>query len=116
MRRAALAVLGVSFVCVMFGACAPSQRSETKPMGDSRQPVEPTSDPKQAFERNCSVCHSLELPMAQRLDRANWEAVVDDMVEKFGAKWIVGEERRIIIDYLVENYGPDRPRSSDGRR
>lgn len=32
------------------------------------------------------------------------------MVEKYGAQWIVGEQRQMIIDYLVKNYGPDRPR------
>ncbi len=46
--------------------------------------------------------------MSQRLDRATWEWVVSDMVDKYGASWITEEQQKIIIDYLVENYGPNR--------
>jgi mono/diheme cytochrome c family protein len=65
---------------------------------------------KKLFEDNCSVCHNLELPRAQRLDRKTWGWVVSDMVSEFGATWITEEQQKIIIDYLAKNYGPDRPR------
>jgi mono/diheme cytochrome c family protein len=65
--------------------------------------------PKELFETNCSACHTLELPKSQRLDRKTWRWVVDDMVNQFGATWITPEQQRLIIDYLAENYGPDRP-------
>jgi len=32
------------------------------------------------------------------------------MVNQFGATWITEDQQEIIVDYLAENYGPDRPR------
>ena len=57
---------------------------------------------------HCSVCHSYELVEAQRLDRANWEWVMDDMIDKYGATWIDPGLREAIVDYLVEHQGPER--------
>jgi hypothetical protein len=70
---------------------------------------EPTNNtnPKALFETHCSACHSLELPRSQRLDRKTWQWVMDDMVNTFGATWITEQQQRLIIDYLVKNYGPD---------
>lgn len=66
--------------------------------------------PAQLFQTHCGACHSLELPRSQRLDRSTWRWVVDDMVNKFGATWITEQQQQVIVDYLAENYGPDRPR------
>lgn len=76
--------------------------------GDAEAGQQPSG--KQLFENNCGACHSLELPRSQRLNRDTWRWVVDDMVNQFGATWITEEQQRLIIDYLTENYGPDRPR------
>lgn len=65
---------------------------------------------EQLFETHCGACHDLELPRSQRLDRDTWRWVVDDMVNKFGATWITENQQDRIVDYLTENYGPDRPR------
>jgi hypothetical protein len=62
--------------------------------------------PKKLFETHCGVCHSLELPRSQRLDRNTWRWVMDDMVDKYGATWITEKQQERIIDYLTENYGP----------
>ena len=61
---------------------------------------------RQLFETHCVVCHSLELPRSQQLNRATWEWVVSDMVNEFGATWLTEEQQKLIIDYLVVNYGP----------
>lgn len=58
------------------------------------------------FETQCAACHSLDLPRSQHLDRNNWEWVMDDMVNKFGAKWITPDQQKLIIDYLVATHGP----------
>ncbi|OGI61790.1 MAG: hypothetical protein A2W18_14975 [Candidatus Muproteobacteria bacterium RBG_16_60_9] len=63
---------------------------------------------KQLFEIHCRVCHSLDLPRSQHLDRNNWEWVMEDMVQKFGATWITLEQRQLIVDYLVTAHGPKR--------
>ena len=80
---------------------------------EAQSPPPPTAadaSPEQLFETHCSVCHSLELPRSQRLDRNTWRWVMDDMVNQFGATWINERQQRLIIDYLAEHYGPDRPR------
>lgn len=68
-----------------------------------------TANPQELFEQVCSTCHNLNLPKSQRLDRANWEWVVGDMVEN-GCKFVDKRVKDRIVDYLVENYGPSRPR------
>lgn len=65
--------------------------------------------PKKLFETHCGVCHSLELPRSQRLDRNTWRWVMDDMVNKYGATWITEKQQERIIDYLTENHGPPSP-------
>jgi len=32
---------------------------------------------------------------------------MEDMIIKFGAGWITQEEQIVIIEYLVQHYGPD---------
>jgi mono/diheme cytochrome c family protein len=63
---------------------------------------------KQLFEAHCIVCHSLELPRSQQLDRATWEWVMSDMVNEFGATWLTEEQQKLIVDYLVVNHGPPK--------
>lgn len=62
------------------------------------------------FEQTCGACHTLALPSRQRLDRANWEWVMNDMVTLYGCNWTTELERAKILDYLVENFGRDKPR------
>ncbi len=81
---------------------AATQTDTTAAAGDT-----PQMTPAQLFETSCSNCHSLDLPRSQRLNRATWEWVVSDMVNKYGATWLTEQEQTIIIDYLAANYGPD---------
>jgi hypothetical protein len=64
--------------------------------------------PSDVVRGHCSVCHSYDLVEQQRLDRANWEWVMDDMIDKYGATWIDPMLRERIVDYLVQRHGPDR--------
>lgn len=64
--------------------------------------------PADVVRGHCSVCHSYRLVEQQRLDRANWEWVMDDMIDKYGATWIDPGLREAIVDYLVEHQGPER--------
>lgn len=65
---------------------------------------------RELFEQTCSVCHGLDLPSRQRLDRANWEWVINDMVTLYNLNWTTEQERAKILDYLVENFGRDKPK------
>lgn len=65
-----------------------------------------TDEGKVLFETYCSACHTLMLPQSQNLNRANWEWVLDDMVNQFGCN-VDAADQKLIIDYLVENHGPN---------
>lgn len=62
--------------------------------------------PEQMFNSYCQACHSLKLVEDQRLNRDMWEWVMEDVVTEYGGAWITEDEQKILIDYLVENYGP----------
>jgi hypothetical protein len=61
---------------------------------------------KEAVERNCSVCHSLDyIPMnSPFLDRPKWDATIKKMQGPYGAT-IDAAETNEILDYLAKNYG-----------
>jgi hypothetical protein len=66
--------------------------------------------------RTCLPCHSLRLIHSQRLSRATWNKELDKMAG-WGVKYT---ERDALLEYLVANYGDDKPmvpaaKSSDGR-
>lgn len=76
---------------------------------DQDQTQDQSQDQGEVLYRGlCGACHSLQLPDSQRLNRANWEWVLDDMVEKFGCP-MTDEQRALILEYLVEHRGPDAP-------
>jgi hypothetical protein len=67
-------------------------------------------------ERSCVPCHSLRLVHSQRLSRAAWNRELDKMAG-WGAKYT---DRDALLEYLVANYGDDKPvakpeMSGDGR-
>lgn len=109
--KAAVALALIAIVAGSALDCGTGPR-EPAPRPAPRPRVPPRladATPEQLFVTYCSVCHSLELPRSQRLDRATWEWVVSDMVNEFGASWISEEQQKTIVDYLVKNYGPERP-------
>ncbi len=102
MRPKVLVALFAAVLTPVAACHTAATQTETAAAGDT-----PQIRPAQLFETSCSNCHSLDLPRSQRLNRATWEWVVSDMVNKYGATWVTEEEQTIIIDYLAENYGPD---------
>ena len=68
-------------------------------------------------QRACVACHSLRIVHSQRLSRGVWERELDKM-----AKWgTVIKEREALLEYLVANFGDDKPvpappRALDGRQ
>jgi hypothetical protein len=60
----------------------------------------------QTVEANCTACHPLDYPRINSvfLKRQGWEAVVNKMINAFGAP-IKPADAKVIVDYLTENYG-----------
>ena len=55
--------------------------------------------------RSCLPCHSLRLIHSQRLSKAAWERELDKMV-RWGS---VINDRAMLLDYLVAEYGDNKP-------
>lgn len=55
----------------------------------------------------CTPCHSLRLVHSQRLSRAAWNKELDKMTG-WGTKI---QDREALLEYLVANYGDDKPAS-----
>jgi hypothetical protein len=79
-----------------------------------------TLDRGQKVEQTtCLPCHSLRLIHSQRLPRATWDKELTKMA---GWGWSAKpEDRAALLDFLVANYGDDKPpappeKSADGRK
>jgi cytochrome c len=54
----------------------------------------------------CNSCHSLAIVKQQRLSRDTWDKLLTWMVEKQGMAKQAPEQRQLILDYLVQHFGP----------
>jgi mono/diheme cytochrome c family protein len=74
---------------------------------------------RKAEQTGCVPCHSLRIVHSQRLGRAAWDRELTKMA---GWGWTgKPEERAALLEYLVANYGDDKPaapveKSGDGRK
>lgn len=57
----------------------------------------------------CTACHSEMIIAQQGLSRADWDELLDWMVEEQGMAEFDPEQRVVILDYLAEHYNEDRP-------
>jgi len=55
----------------------------------------------------CTPCHSLRLVESQRLSRATWNKELD----KMGGWGTKITDREALVEYLVANFGDDKPPS-----
>ncbi|MFL1460705.1 hypothetical protein ACI6QG_00705 [Roseococcus sp. DSY-14] len=54
----------------------------------------------------CTACHSTAIIRRSAFDRARWDGLMDWMTEVQGMPKLEGEERRVIVDYLAQHFGP----------
>lgn len=59
----------------------------------------------------CSACHSMAIVHQQALDRDRWDELMSWMTNTQGMPALLGEERKRVVDYLVEHFGPQARRS-----
>jgi len=60
---------------------------------------------KKEMQRSCPECHSLRLIESQRLPTAAWDKELSKMIG-WGA---VVPDRKLLLDYLSEEYNPSKP-------
>jgi putative heme-binding domain-containing protein len=63
------------------------------------------------FQRICSSCHGVAMATSQRMTRAEWMGVVNDMVSR-GAQG-TQDQLNNIVTYLAANYGKDKAPDAD---
>jgi len=54
---------------------------------------------------NCTNCHSSKLVIQNRMNEDRWNATIKWMQETQNL-WPLGDNQKIIVDYLVKNYPP----------
>ena len=57
----------------------------------------------------CTACHSERIVAQQGLTRADWEELLEQMVEENGMNPIEEPDLGRVLAYLATHYGPDRP-------
>ena len=57
----------------------------------------------------CTACHSERIVAQQGLTRADWEELLEQMVEEHGMNPIEEPALGRVLAYLATHYGPDRP-------
>ncbi len=60
---------------------------------------------KKEEQQSCVPCHSLRLIHSQRLSKATWTKELDKMT---GWGTVIGD-REALLEYLIANYGDDKP-------
>jgi hypothetical protein len=67
-------------------------------------PNSPPAAGKDLVEGRCVTCHDLTRVVASRRQKADWDAIVANMVSR-GAS-ATAEERQTIVGYLAAQFGP----------
>ncbi len=96
---------------IAYAQGGPSQKVETQP-GPVRSITLPAirielkeGEGRVKTETLCNICHSTDYITTQpKFPRAQWTATVNKMIKVMGAP-ISNEDAKIIIGYLVTNYG-----------
>ena len=100
MRKTSL-LLGVT-MAVLAGAPLAAQLS---PRPTRPQVVPPQGPVRQVVFKNCTSCHGIDDYAYNALDRAGWDAHLTAKHRDVNVP-ISAEERAILLDWLVERFGP----------
>ncbi len=95
---------------ILLGCAAALRATSAEPGVTGLKPVElPDGKGKDEVEAYCSPCHSLRLVVQQRLKRSDWDEVLVSMVKEQGMNKMPPDDRALMLDYLAQHVGPDKP-------
>ena len=82
----------------------------------------PPSEAKQIITTRCVLCHGLERIVPTRHTRAQWQKTIErmsgfisertDIQKRINRGPLSNEEREMIVEYVIKNFGPDAARPS----
>jgi mono/diheme cytochrome c family protein len=87
--------MSVKFVCLACGLIASALAGDPAQLGRGEKEE----------ARDCVACHGLRIVHTQRLSKAAWNRELDKMAG-WGTKV---EDREALMEYLVANFGDDKP-------
>ncbi|WP_421994354.1 hypothetical protein [Roseococcus sp.] len=71
--------------------------------------VLPAGEAQEVTFYACTACHSTAIIRRSALTRAQWDGLMDWMVDKQGMNPLEPAERGQIVDYLAQHFGPRAP-------
>lgn len=71
----------------------------------------PDGDGKKVLTNSCTACHGLDGVVRLHMDKGGWEGLVSSMISN-GAQ-VDTKDYPVLIDYLVKNFGPEKPAGGD---
>lgn len=88
-------------------------QSNAEPPGGEEPSVFPAGPGQEEVFYACTACHSTAIIRRSGFTRGQWDGLMDWMVEKQGMNPLEPDERKLIVDYLAQHYGPrDAPSRS----
>lgn len=74
--------------------------------GGEEPSVLPAGNGQEEVFYACTACHSTAIIRRSAFPRAQWDGLMDWMTEKHGMNPLEGDERKLIVDYLAQHFGP----------
>jgi sulfite dehydrogenase len=109
--------LSILSLASFFALAAPSVHAVEITLPPETAVFKPSTLPGyDLVQRNCMLCHSVHYIQSQppQSPRTYWEATLKKMRKPFGATF-PESEIPAMVDYLVKNYGAERPAGSGSK-
>lgn len=62
---------------------------------------------------NCTYCHSAAIIMQQRMPPSQWDYTLNWMVEKQGMPELEPEDRKVVMNYLIQHFSTESGKSGE---
>ncbi|HEV7456576.1 MAG TPA: cytochrome C-552 [Roseococcus sp.] len=106
----------LAFALMLGGglALAPHVVAQTS-LDQATQPAEepsilPAGEGQEEVFYACTACHSTALIRRSRFSESRWDELMTWMTEVHGMAPLEGDERRLIVTYLAQHFGPAQTR------
>ena len=93
-------------LALMAGAAVAQTSNPADAPGGEDPSVLPAGNGQEEVFYACTACHSTAIIRRSAFPRAQWDGLMDWMTEKHGMNALEGEERKLIVDYLAQHFGP----------
>jgi hypothetical protein len=82
-------------------------------LDDATQPAEdpsvlPAGTGQEEVFYACTACHSTAIVRRSRFTREQWDNLMTWMTEVHNMNPLEGEDRKLIVDYLAQHFGPQQ--------